>query len=105
LFGSNDTVTGIDLGASSVKLARARAGRGVRRLLNAGVVDMPVGGDSGNWAERAGQALRTLLEEQKLGARDLGRVLVSVSGPSVHLRQIDMPPLSDEELKAAVKFE
>jgi type IV pilus assembly protein PilM len=105
LFGSNDTVTGIDLGAGSVKLARARAGRGVRRLLNAGVVDLPSGDDSGNWADRAGQALRKLLEEQKLGPRDLGRVLVAVSGPSVHLRQIDMPPLSDEELKAAVKFE
>lgn len=104
LFDSREAITGIDLGASGVKLARARAGKGIRRLLNVGVSDFP-SDDAGTWAEKAGASLRALLADQRLNPRDLGRVLVAVSGPSVHLRQVEMPALSDSELRSSLRYE
>jgi len=104
LFDSRESMTGIDLGASGVKLARARAGKGIRRLLNVGVVDFATDA-TGSWADKAGAALRELLVDQGLKPRDLGRVLVAVTGPSVHLRQVEMPALSDSELRASLRYE
>jgi len=104
LFDSRESITGIDLGAAGVKLARARAGKGIRRLLNVGLADFPSEG-AGSWAEKAGIALRGLLADQGLKPRDLGRVLVAVSGPSVHLRQVEMPVLSETELRSSLRYE
>ena len=104
MFDSRESITGIDLGAAGVKLARARAGKGIRRLLNVGLADFPSEG-AGSWAEKAGIALRGLLADQGLKPRDLGRVLVAVSGPSVHLRQVEMPVLSETELRSSLRYE
>lgn len=103
MFSTQEAVTGIDLGSSGIKLVRARTGRGLRRLLNAAVADLPEG--AGSWPEAATTALRQLLDQQGLKPRDLGQVLAAVSGPSVHLRQVEMPALSETELRTSLRYE
>ena len=104
MFANNEAVTGIDLGAASVKLVRVRRGRGLEKLLNVAVADISADTPAG-WAEAAPRALRGLLDGQGLKTRDLGSVHASVSGPAVHLRQVEMPPLSEAELKASLRYE
>jgi Tfp pilus assembly PilM family ATPase len=102
LFDSRDTMTGIDLGTRSVKLARAQGGKGSRKLLSAGLAELAGEGD---WEEASAAALGKLLADLGLKPRDLGRVIVAVSGKSVHLRQVEMPALSETELKSSLRYE
>lgn len=104
MFASSEAMTGIDLGAASVKLVRVRRGREIERLLNVGVAEITAASPAG-WAEEAPRALRRLLDEQGLRPRDLGPVHAAVSGPSVHLRQVEMPSMSADELRAALRYE
>lgn len=97
-------MTGIDLGTRGVKLVRARAGGRAGKLLNAGIGEISATGPD-EWPAAAARALATLLREQKLKPRDLGRVAAAVSGPAVHLRQVDLPPLGDAELRTSLKYE
>jgi type IV pilus assembly protein PilM len=57
------------------------------------------------WADAASAALGGLLRELKLKPRDLGRVIVAVSGNGVHLRQVEMPALSEKELRSSLRYE
>ncbi len=103
MFSTTGTITGIDLGSRSVKLVRAKGGS-QPKLLNAAVEELS-GESEDAWKQEAGRALERLLKAQGLGARDLGLVHAAVTGASVQLKQVDLPPLNDEELRASLKYE
>jgi len=87
-------VIGVDLGQYSVKLVELEHKKGrpvVSKCLITPIAD-------GNPAS----ALKTLLGQAKLSSK---RVNVSLSGPSVIVRYIEMPPMKKEEIESAIKFE
>lgn len=104
MFARSRAFTGIDLGTTCVKLARASGNGRPERLLNAALAEVGEAA-SGEWETAAAAALKSLLRQLDLKPRELGRVATSISGPSVHIRQVDLPPLSHEELRSSLKFE
>jgi type IV pilus assembly protein PilM len=104
LFSTTGTVTGIDLGSTSVKLVRARDSRGTGTLLNVCLEELPAT-DQETWEAEATRAIERILKDSKLSRRDLGRVALAVGGASVHVRQVDLPTLTDPELRSSIKYE
>ncbi len=85
---------GIDIGSSGVKLIELQEKKGKFELLKCAVNTIS--------GEDAKTSLKDLLALSKLSSR---RVNISLSGPSVIVRYIEMPPMKKEELKSAIKFE
>lgn len=85
---------GIDIGTSSIKLIELEDKKGHLELTRCSL-NRIVDGDIKS-------ALKDLLSLTKLS---LKRVNVSLSGPSVIVRYIEMPPMKKDELKSAIKFE
>lgn len=104
MFATTGAVTGVDLGSRNVKLVRARRSKTGDKLLDACIEELPQTTPE-TWESEAAKALGRILKSQKLSRRELGRVAVAVSGASVHLRQVDLPALTDPELKASMKYE
>jgi type IV pilus assembly protein PilM len=103
LLSRRTAATGIDLGHHTVKLVRLEQNGNGPVLTHWGL--RPVLGNGGENVEGRGLALKELMRELGLRARRLGRVTASVSGRDVHLRQVSLPALSPEELRAALPFE
>jgi type IV pilus assembly protein PilM len=87
-------VVGIDVGSYNIKLVELEHKKGEPVLTKVGLKKI-VGGD-------VQSALKDLLS---LAKPSLKRVNVSLSGPSVIMRYIEMPPMKKEELQSAIKFE
>ena len=86
--------TGIDIGDYSIKLIELEGKKGHLELSRISV-NRVVNGD-------VKSALKDVLS---LAKSPLKRVNVSLSGPSVIVRYIEMPPMKNEELRGAIKFE
>jgi len=98
-------IVGLDLGSSSVKLVQLKeSGKGLQ-LVKLGIVSLEpevvVDGAIMNHGQMA-DAIRTLMEEQKLKSCD---VVLSVSGHSVIIKRITLPTMSEEELSESIKWE
>lgn len=85
---------GIDIGNHSIKLIEVEDKKGQIELTKCSVRRV-IGGNTKS-------ALEDLISEAKLS---LKRVNISLSGPSIIVRYIKMPPMSEQELKSAIKFE
>ncbi|MBU1148314.1 MAG: pilus assembly protein PilM [Candidatus Omnitrophica bacterium] len=87
-------VVGIDLGHYNIKLVELEHKKG-RPVVSKCLIAPAANGNPGS-------ALKTLLGQAKLS---LKRVNVSLAGPSVIVRYIEMPPMKKEEIESAIKFE
>ena len=85
---------GIDIGSGSIKLIELQEKKGKLEILKCAI--NPVSGAD------IKSGLKDLLALSKPSAR---RVNISLSGPSVIVRYIEMPPMKKEELRSAMKFE
>lgn len=96
LFGSSE-ITGIDIGAGSIKAVRIKPGK-QPKLLAAGMVEFP--------AETEGVSvsaeLRALLSQRKLGE---GSIVTQLPGKDLMIRFVSMPRMPQEELREAVRWE
>jgi len=85
---------GIDIGSSSIKLVELQEKNGKLELLKCSANAI------------CGDDVKTGLKDLLALSKPLSkRVNVSLSGPSVIVRYIEMPPMKKEELKSAIKFE
>jgi len=104
LFGSKSFV-GVDVGSHAIKVVEL-AGAGPRfKVLHAGQGETPAGAvKEGQVMDPAvlGLAIRKVLSEA--GVRP-GRVVSAVGGQAVIVRELKLPPMSDDELKQAARFE
>ena len=87
-------IAGIDIGSSAIKLIELEDKRGRLELAKCATSPIPDGDLK--------SALKNLLSLAKFSSK---RVNVSLSGPSVIVRYIDMPPMKEEELRSSIKFE
>lgn len=85
---------GIDIGASSIKLIELQEKKGRLELLKCAVNAIS--------KEDVKTSLKDLLALSNLSSKAAN---VSLSGPSVIVRYIEMPPMKKEELRSAIKFE
>jgi type IV pilus assembly protein PilM len=97
LFGSNE-ITGIDIGAGSIKVVRiARSGRRPK-LLSAGIMELPL--DAGKGI--AGTDLRHLFSEKKI---DRTNAVTQIPGKDLTIRSFTLPKMPLSELNEAVRWE
>ncbi|MBU3912102.1 MAG: pilus assembly protein PilM [Candidatus Omnitrophica bacterium] len=85
---------GIDIGKHSIKLIELEDKKGHLEITNVAIRRI-VDGDTKS-------ALKDIVSASKLS---LKRVNASLSGPSVIVRYIEMPPMKIEELRSAIRFE
>jgi type IV pilus assembly protein PilM len=97
LFSSNE-ITGIDIGAGSIKIVRVAGGRRPK-LLSAELMELPLGPAAAG-GENVGRGL--LLSRKKLKGRP---VVTQLSGRSLTVRHITLPRMPEAELRESVRWE
>jgi type IV pilus assembly protein PilM len=96
LFRSND-ITGIDIGAGSIKAVRIAPGRRPK-LLSAGMIEFPAEGAQ----EAVGTDLIRLKSEKKIGDRN---IVTQMPGKDLTIRTLTLPKMPAAELREAVRWE
>ncbi len=97
LFGRND-ITGIDIGAGSIKVVRLSRGRRPR-LLSAGIVEFSLDPAKAN---SVSADLKYLLSGKKIGGKN---VLTLMPGKHLTIRSLTLPKMPQAELREAVRWE
>jgi len=104
VFRTRNARTGIDIGATGIKLVRGEGRASLQTVTHAGSEPWD-GLDREHRTERAGAALRELLRKQGLGRAQLGRVAVGVGWKETALRETELPPITPLELERALPYE
>lgn len=98
----------IDLGGDSVKVLRLSGGRSAQ-VEAAAAVALPnrflAEGLSSEEGTGAAEALREALDRAGVKPGASMRVLTCIGGPAIRLRQIDLPPMPEEQIASALQFE
>jgi type IV pilus assembly protein PilM len=104
LFGSGSQLLGLDIGSSAIKLVQMKQQKGRYQLQKFGTMPLEpeviVDGtvmDQG----RVVAAIKDLLQETNVKLKD---VAMSISGHSVIVKKINLPPMPDDELEGQVKL-
>ncbi|HET8761420.1 MAG TPA: type IV pilus assembly protein PilM [Nitrospiria bacterium] len=105
LFHRAQPVIGLDIGSNAIKLLQLKSTKkgyvvekfGIKTIDPELIVDGAVM-DAG----RVVDILKELLREQTVKAKD---VVISVSGHSVIVKKISVPPMTEEELDESIKWE
>jgi type IV pilus assembly protein PilM len=105
LFHHAQPVIGLDIGSNAIKLLQLKSTKkgyvvekfGIKTIDPELIVDGAVM-DAG----RVVDILKELLREQTVKAKD---VVISVSGHSVIVKKISVPPMTEEELDESIKWE
>lgn len=106
--GGSDSVLGIDIGASSVKIVQLRLSRGAAVLETYGEIalgpygNQPVGKVVKLSPEKTAEAILDLMREANVTARTSG---ISIPFSSSLVSIIDMPKVDAEQLKRMVPIE
>lgn len=95
--GKIKTRVGLDIGNHSIKIVELSGPTEKPSLVCFGLKKIV-----GSSQEAMAASIKSLAEELKISARD---VIISVSGPSLIVRLISMPDMTNEELASAVRFE
>ena len=94
MFGGSKTVIGLDVGSYSVKAVALQTNRD--RLTLQGYAQSRIG------SQEPAEVIRKVMDQLGVKAR---RVVTSVSGRSVIVRQVETPRLPPDELKAHIAYE
>lgn len=105
MLSPKSPVVAVDIGTNSIKVVYLQARKKRYELLNFGTMPLPPGViEDGAIAEPDViiQALKDLLKLEKIGVKS---AVTAVSGTSVVIKKIKVPPMSDAELVNAIQFE
>ncbi|MBI3609043.1 MAG: type IV pilus assembly protein PilM [Nitrospirae bacterium] len=105
LFQRTHPVIGLDIGSSAIKLLQLKPSKkgyvlekfGIKTIDPELIVDGAIM-DAG----RVVDAVKDLLREQAVKVKD---VVISVSGHSVIVKKISLPPMTEDELEESIKWE
>ncbi len=104
LFGSK-TFVGLDVGSHAIKAVELAPAGGKFRVLHASSGETPPGAlKEGAVVEPQGLGLAIRQVLGKAGIKP-GRVVSAVGGQAVIVRELKLPPMSEDELKQAARFE
>ena len=96
MFGPK-LIIGLDIGASSIKLAEIKKDKGETQLLRARLIELKPK-ERGNIAE----AVSHILKLEKIRSAE---AIISISGRSVFCRFIKLPKLAEQKLNQIIKYE
>jgi type IV pilus assembly protein PilM len=104
-FGGTDALVGLDIGSGAIKVLQLKEIKGKYKVDRFGMKSLPpetiVDGAIMDSLEVV-TAIKALIAEQKIKNKN---VALSISGTSVIVKKISLPPMSDEELERQIKFE
>jgi type IV pilus assembly protein PilM len=104
LFGAKSFV-GLDIGSHEIKVVELGPAGGRFRVLHMGSADTPPGAvKEGAVVEPQGLGVAIRQAVGKAGIKP-GRVVSAVGGQAVIVRELKLPPMPEEELKQAARFE
>lgn len=103
-FSSKKSILGIDIGTNGIKIAQVTTKENTHILDTYGLVNLPFTIDETreDVLQRTAEILRNLID--KAGVTT-AKTVASLANSSVFTSIIEMPKLSEEELKQAVEFE
>lgn len=104
-FGSKAYLLGLDIGSGSIKMLQLKESTGKLKVERFGMKPLPAEMIvDGSIMDGLGvvTAIKELATEQKLKNK---HVALSISGTSVIVKKITLPPMSEEELDKQIKFE
>ena len=110
-LGSNQTVTGIDVGSSSVKIVRLAHKRGGSvEVVGVALAEIAVPSSQGasdmlDVRERVAAAINQALASTGVDPGRVGTVVTAISGASVSVKHVSFPDMSDKELAESVRWE
>jgi type IV pilus assembly protein PilM len=95
---------GIELGGHSIKMVETRGSGGRVQLLNYGIVEIPAAlqGKASRDAAAIAPLIKELLARCSSSSAD---IYLSLSGPSVSLQRIKLPPMPEQDLPAAIRWQ
>ncbi|MBN2373005.1 type IV pilus assembly protein PilM [bacterium] len=100
---SEKKALGVDIGSYSLKYVLVQKGIGGIKLLDYNIVDLhPEGGGDADGGMSPEKALRSMVSGIDL---DSTKVISSVSGPSVIVRHVQFPQMSEKELMSSLNWE
>jgi type IV pilus assembly protein PilM len=105
LAGGGGATVGIDIGKRAIKVAQVRRTAKGPELQRFGVAPTPRGSVEGGLVldpPAVAQVLQGLLRSARIGAR---RVIVAVTGQNVLARVLRFPPIPEDEVKRAIRWE
>jgi type IV pilus assembly protein PilM len=104
-FNTQENLVGLDVGSSSIKLLQMKKAKGKFKVERLGIKPLPtetiVDGSIMDGLEVV-SAIKELVAEQKLKQKN---VALAISGTSVIVKKITLPPMSEEDLEKQIKFE
>jgi len=104
LFGSKSFV-GLDIGSHEIKVVELAPAGSRYRVLHVGSADTPPGAvKEGAVVEPQGLGVAIRQAVGKAGIKP-GRVVSAVGGQAVIVRELKLPPMPEDELKQAARFE
>jgi type IV pilus assembly protein PilM len=104
-LGSVISSIGIDLGSNSIKLVQLQDTRDGICLHKAGSTPTPANAVKGGVVVdplAASQSLKSLLDALQI---DAGNVVAGVAGPTVVVREVPLPAMSDRQLRRSIQWE
>jgi type IV pilus assembly protein PilM len=104
-FGSKAYLLGLDIGSGSIKMLQLKESTGKLKVERFGMKPLPAEMIvDGSIMDGLGvvTAIKELATEQKLKNKN---VALSISGTSVIVKKITLPPMPEEELDKQIKFE
>ncbi len=100
MFAKSTNIAGLDIGSHTVKVVEIKEGPEGRELVGFALSEIAPGSSGGE--EAVTEAIRRVMGESKI---ETDRVVTAVSGQSVIVRHIELPRMSKEEAKNAIKYE
>lgn len=104
-FGGEKGYINLDIGSSSIKMVEVGGQGSSLKVTNAGVIPLPLDAVQSNFVQDSGrvsQAIRTLIEENRLKSTD---VITAVPGPAVIVKHVAFPIQDPAELEETILFE
>lgn len=104
LFGQKNSLLGVDIGSSSIKIVQIDRGDNPQ-LVTYGMVDIPAPISSQTTDEQVHQIadlLKNLMEKAHVTTKDC---IMSLPNSAVFTSVIDMPKMGDKEMESAMQFE
>ena len=105
IFGSNNDFIGIDVGSNAVRLVQLRKTGDKYSLVSFGSAQLPPNvsqSDSKLDMQKVAQVIQQLVRSSKVNTKN---VVTALPGSSVFSTVIKMPPMSQQELSQAVKYQ
>ena len=104
-FGSQESLVGLDIGSASIKILQLKKSKGKHKVERFGIKALPaetiVDGSIMDGLEVV-SAIKEISAEQRLKQKN---VALSISGTSVIVKKISLPPMAEEDLEKQIKFE